>query len=135
MSTAYLPSPSWQTQPGHHQASSSSTSAATAAVKPPTDIHPTAHLDQNAYVQGSHAISLGAGVLVHPRARLVSTHGPLIIGDGVVVSEKCVIGGPAPDLRDANSPISQDPLKILVGENVMIHPAVEIMAGATVKNK
>src|SRR3954452_15406392 len=53
--------------------------------KPPTDIHPSAHLDPSAYVLGTHPISLSPSVLIHPRARLVSTHGPLIIDSGTVI--------------------------------------------------
>jgi carbonic anhydrase/acetyltransferase-like protein (isoleucine patch superfamily) len=123
--------------PSLSQAPTSSTTAAPPALtKPPTDIHPTAHLDPSAYVLGTHPISLSPFVLIHPRARLVSTHGPLIIDSGAVISERCVIGGPAPEpsslSADTPDPDS-DPLKTTVGCTVLLHPNSTIHAGATLK--
>jgi carbonic anhydrase/acetyltransferase-like protein (isoleucine patch superfamily) len=116
--------------------SSSTTTATPPLTKPPTDIHPTAHLDPSAYVLGTHPISLSPSVLIHPRARLVSTHGPLIIDSGTVISERCVIGGPAPDPSSpsANMPDpDSDPLKTTIGSTVLLHPNSTIHAGATLK--
>jgi carbonic anhydrase/acetyltransferase-like protein (isoleucine patch superfamily) len=107
-----------------------------AAARPPVEIHSTAHLDPGAYVRGTHAISLGPGVLVHPRAMLVSVHGPLIINDGTVIMEKCIIGGPVPDAKDAFSTnadpdADSDPVKTVIGTNVLVMAHAQIHAGAT----
>lgn len=117
-----------------HQATASS-----AAARPPVDIHATAHLDPGAYVRGTHGIFLGPGVLVHPRAMLVSIHGPLIINDGTVVMEKCVIGGPVPDAKDTSSAstdvdLDSDPIKTVIGTNVLVMPHAQIHAGATLQD-
>jgi carbonic anhydrase/acetyltransferase-like protein (isoleucine patch superfamily) len=126
------------------QAPSSSSTTTTAAppppAKPPTDIHPTAHLDPSAYVLGTHPISLGPSVLIHPRARLISTHGPLLIDSGTIISERCIVGGPAPDpsklpsTHDISSEEESDPLKTTIGASVLLHPTSTIHAGATLQS-
>ena len=122
------------------------------AARPPVTLHPTAHLDPGAYVRGTHAISLGADVLVHPRAHLVSVHGPLIIDTGAIICEKAVLGGPVPPLpapttstqgpTTAGTPPGEgghegeeleDPVKTVIGANVLVQPHVRIHAGATLR--
>ena len=117
-----------------HQATASS-----AAAKAPVEIHSTAHLDPGAYVRGPHPILLGPGVLVHPRAMLVSIHGPLIINDGTVIMEKCVVGGPVPDAKDTLSAsvdldMENDPIKTVIGTNVLVMAHAQIHAGAILHN-
>lgn len=80
-------------------------------------------------MRGSHAISLGPGVLVHPRAMLVSVHGPLIIADNSVISEKCIVGGPVPSATDTPE-MELDPLKTVIGSDVLILPHAQIHAGS-----
>src|SRR4051794_9872064 len=98
----------------------STTVAPASLTKPPTDIHPTAHLDPSAYVLGTHPISLGPSVLIHPRSRIVSTHGPLFIDSGTVISERCIVGGPAPDPSQLQPAAFEDPdpLKTTIGPSV-----------------
>lgn len=114
----------------------STTTTSSSASRPPVEIHPTAHLDPGAYVRGTHAIFLGPGVLVHPRAMLVSVHGPLIINDGTVIMEKCIIGGPVPDAKEVSSTAADinadsDPVKTFIGTNVLVMAHAQIHAGAT----
>lgn len=40
----------------------------------------------------SHTITLGADAVVHPRARLDSSHGPVTVGRRCIISERCVVG-------------------------------------------
>lgn len=98
--------------------------------KPSTEIHPTAHLDPQAYIQGTHTIVLSENVLVHPRARLISVYGPLIIGAGTVISERCVVGGPGLDAREPLPPPPAEPVTTVIGQNVMLHATAEVEAGA-----
>jgi carbonic anhydrase/acetyltransferase-like protein (isoleucine patch superfamily) len=110
--------------------------ASSAAARPPVEIHSTAHLDPGAYVRGTHAIFLGPGVLIHPRAMLVSVYGPLIINDNTVIMEKCIIGGPVPDAKEASSTgaaldVESDPIKTVIGTNVLVMAHAQIHAGAT----
>ena len=65
---------------------------------------------------------------------LASIHGPLIINDGTVIMEKCVVGGPVPDTRDASSigtDMDSDLVKTVIGVNVLVMPHAQILAGAT----
>ena len=97
--------------------------------KPPLEIHPTAHLDPQAYVQGTYPISLGANVVIHPRARLAAVHGPLAIGAGTVISERCIIGGPVPDTKEPLPAPTEVPLNTTIGRNVVFHTSAEAHAG------
>src|SRR4051812_29663780 len=72
------------------------TTTTTSTSKPPVTLPPSTHLDSGAYVRGTHAITLGEHNLIHARAQLVAIHGPLLISDRCIISEKCVVGGPVP---------------------------------------
>ncbi|KIV80454.1 hypothetical protein PV11_07952 [Exophiala sideris] len=113
----------------------------TSSSRPPVSLGQTTHLDPGAYVRGSHAITIGEHSLVHPRVHLVAVHGPISIGDGCIISEKSVIGGP---VQNSASPVvpqshetednDSDPIKTAIGSNVYIHANAEIHAGATIQN-
>ena len=76
-------------------APTTSSPAAPAASKPPLTISPSAYLDSSSYVLGSHPIQISSNALIHPRARLISSHCPLTIGEGTIITERCIVGGPA----------------------------------------
>jgi len=67
-------------------------SSSAAPAKPSLAIHPSATIADTALLHGTYQISVGAGVVVHPRARLYSYDGPIMIGDGCVIGEKSTIG-------------------------------------------
>jgi carbonic anhydrase/acetyltransferase-like protein (isoleucine patch superfamily) len=129
-STSVPPTSSNESQPRVQPPVAASTNALPTS-KPPTELHPTAHLDPQAYVQGTHTITLGDNVVIHPRARLVSTYGPLTIGAGTVISERCVVGGPVPDPKEPLHPPPAESIRTIIGQNVMLHAAVEVQAGAS----
>ena len=65
---------------------------------------------------------------------LASIHGPLIINDGAVIMEKCLIGGPVPDAKEPSSmnlDTDSDPVKTVIGANVLVMPHAQVHAGAT----
>lgn len=43
---------------------------------------------------GHHAITIAAGAVIHPNARITSLHGPVVIGEGCIVYEKATVGIP-----------------------------------------
>ncbi|KAK4939393.1 hypothetical protein LTR10_020290 [Elasticomyces elasticus] len=118
-----------------------SASQSTSSSRPPVSLGQTTHLDPGAYVRGTHAITIGEHSLVHPRVHLVAVNGPISIGDGCIISEKSVIGGP---VQSSASPVlpqspetehnESDPLKTTVGSNVYIHANAQIRAGATIRD-
>ncbi|ETI28203.1 hypothetical protein G647_00652 [Cladophialophora carrionii CBS 160.54] len=132
-------------------------STSQASSRPPVTLGQNTHLDPGAYVRGTHAITLGEHILVHPRAQLIAIHGPLSISDKCIISEKCVIGGPVPGASTtdpsskaaaggSNPPTpllgqpgegdddEQDPVKTTIGSNVYMHPSSQVHAGATIKD-
>lgn len=138
------------TQPAHPPSQS------TSSTRPPVTLGQTTHLDPGAYVRGTHAITLGEHVLIHPRSHLIAVNGPLLIGEKCIISEKCVVGGPvqSSSVADAASKPSSgsaqpspllahgdegddedaDPVKTTIGSSCFIHAASQIHAGATIKD-
>ncbi|KAJ9607358.1 hypothetical protein H2200_008431 [Cladophialophora chaetospira] len=123
--------------------------------KPPINLGQNTHLDPGAYARGTHAITLGDNVLVHPRAQLIALHGPVSIHDGCIICEKCIIGGPVPSTSgtDSNSrntasesnpptPLlnqnseddERDPVKTIIGSNVHMHASSQVHAGVTIRD-
>ncbi|EXJ64271.1 hypothetical protein A1O7_00607 [Cladophialophora yegresii CBS 114405] len=136
---------------------SAAPSTSQASSRPPVTLGQSTHLDPGAYVRGTHAITLGEHILVHPRAQLIAIHGPLSVSDKCIISEKCVIGGPVPSASTTDpsskaaaagsnptTPLlgqpgesdddEHDPVKTTVGSNVYMHPSSQIHAGATIKD-
>ncbi|TKX20580.1 hypothetical protein C1H76_7391 [Elsinoe australis] len=62
------------------------------AAKPPCKIDPTAIISDKAILVGSHPISIGANTVLHPFAKLDSTHSPLTIEDYCIVCERATVG-------------------------------------------
>ena len=109
-------------------------------------------------MRGTHAITLGENNLIHARAQLIAIHGPLIILDRCIVSEKCIVGGPVPVAPSATTTTAADakaspslaapatpnlitddedeadPLKTLIGTSVYIHAGAHVHAGATIED-
>jgi carbonic anhydrase/acetyltransferase-like protein (isoleucine patch superfamily) len=129
-STSAPPTSSNEAQPRVESSTTGPSNVAVTGSRPPMEIHPTAHLDPQAYVQGTFTITLGPNVVIHPRARLVSAHGPVMIRAGTVISERCVIGGPAPDSKAPPSAPPEVPVMTEMRQDVMLHASVEIQAGA-----
>jgi dynactin-6 len=64
--------------------------------KPPASIDPTAIIANHASLTGSFPITIGAHAVIHPYAKIISTYGPVTIGDGCIIWEKAVVGGAGP---------------------------------------
>lgn len=41
---------------------------------------------------GHHHITIGSNTVINPRARLMSNHSSIVIGEGCIISEKSVVG-------------------------------------------
>jgi len=59
--------------------------------KPPVDLHPTCIIDGNAQLTGTYLIRVGANTIIHPKARLNSSNGPITIGESCIISERCLL--------------------------------------------
>jgi dynactin-6 len=100
--------------------SSKRASTAPQAPKPPTSLSRTLVIAEHASLTGSYLISLGSNTVVHPRAKLNSTYGPITVGNNCIISERSMIGLQG---RGAD------------GEGVMIENGVVIEVGVTVEAK
>lgn len=97
-------------------------SLAPAAPKPPTSLSSNTYIADQASFVGTFPITIGGPTLVHPRAKLNSTYGPITIGANCILSERCQIGLPADTTGDGD-------------EGVEIQDGVVIEVGAVVEAK
>ena len=93
--------------------------------KPPATLAPTATIADTAVLTGKHPVTVQAGTILHPRARLVSTHGPVTVGEGCVVSERAIVGVAPPE---AGAEVAATVLR----RDVVLEPAAVVEAGAQV---
>ncbi|OJJ73260.1 hypothetical protein ASPBRDRAFT_53481 [Aspergillus brasiliensis CBS 101740] len=106
----------------------------------PITAHPSATISESLLIQGAHPISIGAGTIIHPRARIYSYEGPVIIGNGCIISEKSVIGSAPTATTSTQSTTavaggiaSKDEgsiLPIRISNSVTIGPGALILPGA-----
>ncbi|CEN59336.1 hypothetical protein ASPCAL01788 [Aspergillus calidoustus] len=74
----------------HSQPSSGSSTPKPAL--PPITASSSATIAESALFQGTYPVTIGRGTIIHPRARIYSFAGPVVIGNECIISEKCVIG-------------------------------------------
>ena len=66
------------------------------------DIHPSAVVCTDAILIGQ--VKIGANTVVHPKATLDATSGPLVIGENNIIEEKVVLKGSGPvEIGSGNS--------------------------------
>ena len=125
---------------------SSSSSTPTGPPKAPLKADPTAIIADTVVFQGTHPVTIGAGTVIHPRARFYAYEGPIVVGDGCIISEKVVIGagpsapstasrGGSPATCTANSPTpdthsERTETKTRLSYFVTIGPQSTILPGA-----
>ncbi|KAF3905389.1 hypothetical protein ABW21_db0205613 [Orbilia brochopaga] len=97
-------------RPGAASSSSSS------APLPPLSIDPSVLLSDAISFSGTFPITLGANTILHPRCKLNSTEGPIIVGSNCIVSEKTQLIAP-----DADGLVLGD--YVLIEVNCTIHAA------------
>ena len=65
--------------------------------------HPTALIAQDATLAGT--ITIGAGCIVHPRASILATAGPIELGENCVVEELAIIENAGQPGKDEEDPV------------------------------
>ncbi|GME22714.1 Dynactin subunit 6 [Neofusicoccum parvum] len=83
-----------RTSASRSSASGTTKRASSSLPKAPATIHPSAIVANHAVLTGHHAITIAAGAVIHPNARITSLHGPVVIGEGCIVYEKATVGIP-----------------------------------------
>ncbi|KAJ5454714.1 uncharacterized protein N7458_005670 [Penicillium daleae] len=103
--------------PAQHRSSSSSHTP-TGPPKAPLKADPSATIADTAVFQGTYPVTIGAGTVIHPRARFYAFEGPISVGDGCIISEKAIIGAapgtlastrPSPSSSTGPSPTGPSP--------------------------
>ncbi|KAI5196745.1 hypothetical protein E4T38_08334 [Aureobasidium subglaciale] len=94
--------------------------SAIASPKPPCTIHPSAIISDKAVIVGTHPISIGENVVLHPFAKITSNTGAVRIGKNCVVGDRATVG-----LSD--SPGSY------AGTTVELEDGVSVESGSTVQ--
>ena len=89
------------------------------SVGPPTTVHPTSVVSNAASLKGTQPLSVGANSIIQPRAKLISTHGPVTIGERCIIAERAVLGLQSKAIVDGNG--------VVLGNGVVIE------SGATVE--
>ncbi|KAJ5174313.1 uncharacterized protein N7482_000190 [Penicillium canariense] len=141
-------------KPPSAQRRSSSSHPPAGPPKAPLKADASATIADTAVFQGTYPITIGAGTVIHPRARFYAFEGPISVGDGCIVSEKAIIGaapgtsrstGPSPSASTGPSPTSSStnvtsPASQVQGHKtatrisyfVTIGPHSTVLPGATV---
>ncbi|KAF2153892.1 hypothetical protein K461DRAFT_292593 [Myriangium duriaei CBS 260.36] len=64
--------------------------------KPPCQIDPKAIISEKAILVGVNTVTIGANAVIHPYAKLDSTHGPITVGQFSIVAERATVGLASP---------------------------------------
>ncbi|KAL3455190.1 trimeric LpxA-like protein [Aspergillus heterothallicus] len=131
--------------PPHHRPSTQSSSSQPSAPKPatpPITASSSATIADSVVFQGTHPVTIGRGTIIHPRARIYTFSGPVVIGSECIISEKCVIGTVPGTAASTSSSGSTNTNKddreggedgaIQISSSVTIGPMATIAAGVTI---
>ncbi|KAJ5871334.1 uncharacterized protein N7529_003687 [Penicillium soppii] len=127
-----------------------SSSSSSGPPKAPLKADPTATIADNVVFQGIYPVTIGANTVIHPRAKFYAFEGPIVIGDGCIISEKATIGAPPTSSSRSTSPSpSQSPTEstptpkkefmirisyfVTIGPSSTIEPGVHIHSSATIE--
>jgi dynactin-6 len=94
------------------------------APKPPTSISSSCVIAETATLLGIDPITISANAIIHPRAQLNSTYGPVTIGDGCIVWERASLGLLS-EVEDEEGIISEG---VELGKNVTVEAQATIEA-------
>ncbi|KAG9256825.1 trimeric LpxA-like protein [Emericellopsis atlantica] len=96
-----------------------------AGPKPPVNFSSTVTIPKDAVLQGTHSITIQSETLIHPRARLDSNLGSILVGRRSIVQERAQIGV-EPQNIDAAVPGG-----VSLGDYVVVEVNAVIEAGGT----
>ncbi|SPO04804.1 uncharacterized protein DNG_07489 [Cephalotrichum gorgonifer] len=97
--------------------------------KPPTKLSSTLTISDSAILTGHHSIIIMSESVIHPRTRLESTSGSLLIGKRCIVHERSHVGA-APEPSTPGASPTRDG-GIVIGDYVTVEAAAVVEAGGT----
>ncbi|KAH0526139.1 hypothetical protein TsFJ059_009506 [Trichoderma semiorbis] len=92
--------------------------------KPPVNFSTSLTISDNAVLLGSHSITMQAETVVHPRSRIESSVGSILVGRRCIVQERVHLGAP-PDSREKGTG------GVSLGDYVLIEAGSVVEAGGT----
>ncbi|KYK60640.1 transferase hexapeptide domain protein [Drechmeria coniospora] len=93
--------------------------------KPPVHFSSSLIISDNAILQGSHSITMQSESAVHPRSRIESTIGSVLVGRRCIIHERAHIGARPKDLSHAQAG------GVVLGDYVVVEVGSVIEAGGT----
>ncbi|KAI6245412.1 Dynactin subunit 6 [Erysiphe necator] len=96
-------------------------SAQPPSLKPPTSLDSALIISEQASLTGKNLISLGSNTVIHPRCKLNSLNGSIIIGNCCIISERCRIG-----LQ--SEPTQADAEGVVIENSVVVEPGAIVEA-------
>ncbi|KAJ0425147.1 trimeric LpxA-like protein [Aspergillus carlsbadensis] len=130
--------------PPHHRPSTQSQSQPPSGsstpkpAAPPITASSSATIAESALFQGTFPVTIGRGTIIHPRARIYSFAGPVVIGNECIISEKCVIGTVPGMVVSTAGNINKEERRggedgaIQISSSVTIGPVASVAAGVTI---
>jgi dynactin 6 len=94
-----------------------------AGPRPPVNFSSSLTISDNAILLGTHSITIQSETVVHPRSRLESLNGSILIGRRCIVHERTHIG--------ANPASEEQSGGVALGDYVTVEVAAVIEAGGT----
>ncbi|KAI1343108.1 trimeric LpxA-like protein [Xylariaceae sp. FL0016] len=94
--------------------------------KAPVNFAPSLTIADSALLTGNHTINIGPDSVIHPRARLDSTHGRLTIGRRCIVHERASVGGISSDPRPSESRDG-----VVIGDYTTVEVGAVVESGGT----
>jgi len=93
--------------------------------KPPVNFSSSLTISDNAILQGTHPITMGADTVIHPLSCFESTLGSVLVGRRCIIHERAHIGASTED-RDRTNPGG-----VTLGDYVLVEVGTTIEAGGT----
>lgn len=91
-----------------------STTAPTAP-KPPISFAPAVSISDSASLVGTKLITVGSDTVIHPRAKLIASYGPVTVGKACILSERSAIGLQSPSNDQPEGAVIEDYVIVEVG--------------------
>ncbi|KAI9873930.1 MAG: hypothetical protein M1830_010384, partial [Pleopsidium flavum] len=96
--------------------------------KPPTNHSPTSTLADTALLTGTHTITVASNAIIHPRAKLLSTHGIVNIGEGCIICERSSVGlTTAERMMGGENDVQEG---VVLGRGVVVEQGAVVEAGS-----
>ncbi|EHK40534.1 uncharacterized protein TrAtP1_003844 [Trichoderma atroviride] len=92
--------------------------------KPPVNFSTSLTISDNAVLQGTHSITMQAETVVHPRSRIESSVGSVLVGRRCIIQERVHLGAASENLDKGMGGVS-------LGDYVLIEAGSVIEAGGT----